>query len=710
MRIASTLLIAGVALLAATAPTTADPGGDAIWQENPLLTEWDTPFGVPPFDRIQNEHYLPAFRAGMERQKEEIAAIIDNDAAPTFANTIEALERSGGALTRVANVFYALDSAHTNDAIKETARAVAPELSAHGDDISLNADLYARVKVVYDQRGSLDLGPEQQRLLEETHKQFVRSGVNLPPEKQARLREINGELAELSQEFGENLLEETNDFDLHITDEADLGDLPESLRAAAAEEAKRRGHDGGWSITLQRPSCNPFLQYSPNRDLRRVVFDGYALRGDRDNERDNKRVLARMVELRAERSELMGYPSHAHFVLSDNMAETPVRVSELLDQVWKPALEVAKAERDALQAMMREDGIDDALHGADWRYYTEKVRQARYDLDEEALRPYFELTAVRDGAFGLATRLFGLQFRELEDMPKWHETQEVFEVTEADGTHVGILYMDYFARESKRGGAWMNDLRAQSKLDGDVTPIVTNNFNYPPPAGDSPSLLSLDESNTLFHEFGHALHGLLSDVTYESLSGTNVPRDFVEFPSQVMENWMGEPEVMKTFARHYQTGELIPDDLLAKITASAKFNQGFATVEYMAASYLDLAYHTLTAPAQVDPDRFEAQEMADIGLIGEIIPRYRSTYFAHIFSGGYSSGYYSYLWSEVLDADCFQAFKETSLFDRETAQRYRRLLAQGGTKPGMELYKEFRGREPVIEPLLERRGLLDSGS
>jgi peptidyl-dipeptidase Dcp len=401
----------------------------------------------------------------------------------------------------------------------------------------------------------------------------------------------------------------------------------------------------------------------------------------------------------------MGYESHAEFVLSDNMAETPARVYELLDQVWAPAIEVAKGERAAFEDMMHRDGIEGDFEGWDWRYYAEKVRRERYDLDEDLVRPYFEFNAVRAGVFAVADELFGLQFRELNDVPRWHPEQQVYEVSERNGDHVGILYMDFFARESKRGGAWMNDLRAQSRLDGEVDPIITNNFNFPPPSGDSPSLLSFGEASTLFHEFGHALHGLLSDVTYASLSGTNVPRDFVEFPSQVMENWMGEPEVLRMFAKHYETGETIPDAMIEKIQAAAKFNQGFATVEYMTASYLDMAWHTMTEFTGSNPQAVEKAEMDRLGLIEQIIPRYRNTYFAHIFSGGYSSGYYAYLWSEVLDADCFQAFKETSLFDAETAARFRKLLAQGGTRPGMDLYQEFRGRAPLIEPLLERRGL-----
>jgi peptidyl-dipeptidase Dcp len=694
------------------APPTADSADEpvaTVERENPLLAEWNTPFGVPPFDLIESADYLPAMREGVQRQQTEIDAIVANSDAPTFENTILALETSGGALTAVRRVFYAVNGAHADDVIRETAKTIAPELSAHRDNTYLNAALFERVDTVFRMRERLDLDDEQQRLLEETHKEFLRSGANLEPESQARLREINSELATLSQQYQENVLDETNEFELLVTDRADLGDLPESLVALAAEEAKRRGHDCDecWAFTLQRPSINPFLQYSPNREMRRTLFDGYAMRGDNDNDNDNKTIVQRTVQLRAERAVLLGYETHAHFVLSDNMAETPQNANDLLGQVWKPALRVSKEERAALQAMMREDGIDDVLRGWDWRYYTEKVRKAKYDFDEAALRPYFEVNAVRDGVFALATELFGMTFEQLDNVPTWHPDQQVFEVRDADGSHLAILYMDYFARETKRGGAWMNALRQQSNVDGYVTPIITNNFNFPAPTGDSPSLLSLGEAETLFHEFGHALHGMFSDVSYESLAGTSVPRDFVELPSQIMENWMREPEVLRMFARHYQTGEEISQEIIDKIRASATFNQGFATVEYIAAAYLDLAYHTLESTEAVEPRAFESEAMTDIGLIEEIIPRYRSGYFSHIFSGGYSAGYYSYLWSEVLDSDAFQAFKETGLLDKETAARYREeILSKGGTRPGMELYVNFRGRPPEIEPLLEKRGLM----
>jgi peptidyl-dipeptidase Dcp len=694
----------------APAPDAEPAADEPVASSNPLLEDWDTPFGVPPFDRITSDSYLPAFRAGMEMHTAEIEAIITNADAPSFENTIEALELSGSKLGRISRVFFAVHGAHSDDTTRETAKVMAPELSAHSDNIALNKDLFERVLAVYEQRDNLDLSPEQLHLLNETHKQFVRSGASLEDAAQARLREINSELAELSQQFSENLLNETNEFELLVTDPADLGNLPESLIALAAEEAKRRGHacDECWVFTLQRPSINPFLQYSPNRELRKQLFDGYAMRGDNDNENDNKAIIARMTSLRAESAALMGYDNHASFILSDNMAENPDNVYGLLDQIWKPALARSIEERADMQEMMEADGIDDRLRGWDWRYYTEKVRKAKYDLDDDALRPYFEVNAVRDGVFGLATALWGLQFEELPDVPRWHPDQQVFEVKEADGSHLAILYLDYYARESKRGGAWMNALRSQSNVDGFVTPIVTNNFNFPAPTEGSPSLLSLTNANTFFHEFGHALHGMFSDVRYESLSGTSTPRDFVEFPSQVMENWMRQPEVLRMFANHYQTGEPISQEVIDKINASATFNQGFETVEYMAAAYLDMAYQVLDTTEEVEPRSFEDNAMADIGLIEEIIPRYRSGYFAHIFSSpvGYSSGYYSYIWSEILDADTFEAFKETDILDQETAARYREeILSKGGTRPGMELYRNFRGRDPEIEPLLEKRGL-----
>lgn len=685
-------------------------GAEYLAANNPLLADpdsWGTPFNVPPLDRIRAVHYMPAMREGMRLQKEEIDAITSNPETPTFDNTLAELERSGALLSLATSVFFAVEAADTSDELQAIAREVTPLLSAHRDDIAFNKRLFQRVDELFKKRDSLGLGPEQMRLLGESHKGFVRSGINLPEETQERIREINSELSELSTRFGENLLAETNDFELVYDTDDKLQSLPEALLAAAADEAKRRGYEGKFVFTLNRPSINPFLQYSTDREGRRKLFDGYAMRGNNGNEHDNKENLVRTAELRARRAKLMGYDSHASFVLEAAMAETPERVYALMEKVWQPALRVAAREAADLQAMMDRDGVEGKLHGADWRYYTEKIRRERYDLDDEALRPYLEVTRVRDGAFAVANKLFGITMIRRDDLPTWHPDQEAFEVKDQDGSHLGVLYMDFFTRPSKSGGAWEIQLRSQSNLDGPVTPVVTNTFNFPPPTAGAPSLLNFTEASTLFHELGHALHDLLSDVTYESLSGTNVPRDFVEFPSQVMENWMAEPEVLRMFARHYQTGEPIPDDLIDKLQASTKFNQGFVTVEYMAAAYLDMNWHTLAdGKAKIkNVNDFESEFMKKLGLMDTILPRYRSSYFSHIFSGGYSSGYYSYLWSEVLDADAFQAFQETSLFDEETAARYRRMLARGGTRPGMELYREFRGRDPEIGPLLKRRGL-----
>jgi peptidyl-dipeptidase Dcp len=677
--------------------------------DNPLLTKWNTPFGVPPFDKIKNEDYKPAFEVGIKEQKDEIAAIINNTDAPTFKNTIEAIELSGATLNKVASVFYAVNGAHTNDMIDQVASEMAPIFSAHSDDINLNKDLFNKVKVVYETVDKISLSGPQVKLLEDTYKGFVRSGVALEGEQESRLRTINGRLAELADKFGKNVLSETNAFELHTTDKKDLGNLSESLVALAADEAKKRGHDEGWSITVQRPSINPFLQSSPNREMRKTMFDAYAMRGDNDNENDNKAIIEEMASLRVEKANLLGYETHADLILETAMAKKPEAVLNFMDQLWEPVLNMAKEERKAMTDFMKKDGVEGTFDGSDWRHYVEKVRKERYDFDEEEMRPYFEFNAVRNGAFELSTKLFGLTFKELKDMPKWHEDQQVFEVLEADGKHLGVIYMDFFARDTKRGGAWMNELRAQSNVGGNfVTPIVTNNFNYPRPTEGQPSLLSFREAETLFHEFGHALHGLFSNTTYQSQSGTNVPRDFVEFPSQVMENWMSEPEVLKLYAKHYVTGEVIPDALIKKMNDANSFNQGFANVEYMAAAYLDMFWHTIKDTDKRDARKFEAEKMKELGLIKEILPRYRSGYFNHIFSSpvGYSSGYYSYKWSEVLDADAFQAFKDAgSIFDQETAKKYRKMLSDGGSKDGMELYKEFRGKEPQIEPLLKKLGI-----
>lgn len=675
-------------------------------EQNPLLTTWETPFGVPPFNKIQPEDYLPAFIEAIKIHDKEVADIVDTPDSATFENTIEAYESSGKILTQVRKVFYALNGANTNDVLKQTAKEIAPLLASHRDNIILNEKLFVRVKKVNDSKENLKLSLEENKLLEEIYKSFVRSGANAVGEDKKRLREINSRLASLSLEFGENVLDETNNFELHVSDEKDLGNLSEGSRANAAEESKKRGHTEGWSFNLQRPSVNPFIQASPNVEFRKKGINGYTMRGDNDNEKDNKAIILELVSLRLEKAKLLGYETHADFVLSESMAKTPDAVMSFLEKMWTPALKMATAERNALAEKMKQEGVKSTFQASDWRYYVEKVRKERYSFDEEETRPYFEINAVKQGAFTLANKLFGLQFIENKELPIWHPDQQVFEVLEKDGTHIGVLYMDFFARESKRGGAWMNSLRSQSKVDGKmITPIITNNFNFPKPTQNTPSLLTFSEAQTVFHEFGHGLHGLLSNVTYASLSGTNVPRDFVEFPSQVMENWMSEPEILKLYAMHYVTGEVIPDTLIDKMNKANKFNQGFATVEYMAASFLDMAWHTLPAMNVEDVRIFEQEAMRNIGLIDEIIPRYRSTYFQHIFSGGYSSGYYSYMWSEILDADAFAAFTETGdILNQEIAAKYRHLISKGGSEDGMELYKTFRGREPSIEALIKKKG------
>jgi len=676
--------------------------------QNPFFTEWKTPFGTPPFHKIKEEvHYLPAFEEGMALHKQEVEAIINNTEAPSFENTIEAMEASGDLLTKVSNVFYNMLSANTSDTLQGIAKHVAPLLSKHQDDILLNENLFQRVKAVYDQKDELNLTNEQNKLLENYYKNFVRGGANLDEEKKNELREINKELSLLSLKFGENVLKETNKFEMVIDNEEDLAGLPEAVIIGAAEAAKERKYEGKWVFTIHKPSFIPFLQYSDKRELREKIFKAYINQGDNNDELDNKATLAKIAVLRVKKANLLGYKTHAHFVLEENMAKVPQNVYDLLNKLWKPALTMAKKEAYELQSMIYEEGNNFKLEPWDWWYYAEKVKKAKYDLDEEMLRPYFKLENVIDGVFQVANKLYGIQFEEKKDIPTYHEDVKVYEVKEADGSHIGILFADYFPRASKRGGAWMSEYRGQSKLGGkEITPVICNVGNFSKPTGNKPSLISFEEVSTLFHEFGHGLHGLLSDCTYPALAGTNVPRDFVELPSQIMENWASEPEVLKMYAKHYETGETIPDDLIEKIKKAGKFNQGFATVEYLAASFLDMDYHTLTNTKEIDVLKFEKKSLSNIGLIPEIVVRYRSTYFRHIFAGGYSAGYYSYIWSEVLDSDAFQAFKETSLFDQKTAQAFRtNVLSAGGTDDPMTLYKKFRGKEPSIEPLLEKRGL-----
>ena len=675
--------------------------------QNPFFTEWKTPFETPPFDKIEEDHYVPAFEEGMKQHQQEIEVIVNSTETPTFENTIVALDNSGELLSKVSNVFFNMTSANTNDSLQNIAKRLAPVLSKHRDDILLNENLFDKIKAVYQQKDQLGLNSEQNMLLEKYYKDFVRGGADLDDEKKTELRKINEELSVLSLQFGDNVLKEDNNFELVIENEADLAGLPDNVKAAAVEAAKERGKEGKWVFTQHKPSLIPFLQYSEKRDLREKMFKGYINRGDNNNEFDNKKILSRIAALRVKKADLLGYKTHADFILEENMAKTPGAVYNLLNQLWAPAIRMAKKEAYELQSMMFAEGNNFKLEPWDWWFYAEKLKKAKYDLDEEMLRPYFKLENVIDGVFTVSNKLYGITFHERKDIPKYHPDVKVFEVKEADGTHVAILYVDYFPRASKRGGAWMSRYRPQYRLDGKmITPVICNVGNFTMPTKDKPSLLSYEEVETLFHEFGHALHGLLSNCTYQRLSGTSVARDFVELPSQIMEHWASEPEVLKMYAKHFETGEPIPDELIQKIENASKFNQGFITVEYLAAAFLDMDWHTMTAPKELDPITFENQSMKKIGLIPEIVVRYRSPYFRHIFAGGYSAGYYSYIWAEVLDSDAFQAFKETSLFDQTTAQAFREnVLSKGGTEDPMVLYKRFRGAEPKIDALLEKRGL-----
>ncbi|MBM4174875.1 MAG: M3 family metallopeptidase [Ignavibacteria bacterium] len=674
---------------------------------NPFFEEYKTPFQVPPFDKIKEVHYMPAFKAGMEEQQKEVDDIINNNAAPTFSNTIEALEYSGNLLNKVSYVFYNLNSADTNESLQKIAKDVSPLLSKHRDDINLSEKLFQRVKSVYENRSNFNLTPEQIRLLDEYYKDFVRGGANLDEKQKERMREINKELSLLTLKFGENNLKETNSFKMILENEEDLIGLPQSNKESSSKAAKEAGLDGKWLFTLDKPSLIPFLQYSNRRDLREKMFKAYINRGNNNNEYDNKEILSKIVSLRIEKAKLLGYNNHAEFILEENMAKTPDKVYEFMKQLWEPALGVAKNEAAELQEMIKKDGGDFQLAPWDWWYYSERIKKEKYELDEEEMRPYFKLENVRNGVFDVANKLYGITFYERKDIPIYHPDVQVFEVKESDGKHIGILFMDFHPRQGKRVGAWMNSFRKQYREKGkNITPLIANVCNFSKPTANKPALLSFEEVETLFHEFGHALHGLLSNSTYPSLTGTSVPRDFVELCSQIMENWANEPEVLKTYARHYLTNEPIPDELIERMKKAEHFNQGFATVEYLAAAFLDMDLHTLNEPISIDPMEFEEKSLINIQLIPEIVVRYRSPYFNHIFSGGYSSGYYSYVWAEVLDADAFEAFKETSLFDKKTAQSFRdNILSKGGTEDPMELYLKFRGREPKVDPLLKRKGL-----
>jgi peptidyl-dipeptidase Dcp len=676
---------------------------------NPLLQAWQTPFETPPFTEISPEHFMPAFEQAFADHAAEIAAITHDPATPDFANTITALERSGKLLSKVSGVFYDLVSAHSNPALLEIDKEVSLRMARHWNPIMMNAVLFGRIVALRDNRAKLGLTPEQARLLERTYTRFHRSGAGLDDAAKARMAEINERLAHLGTAFSHHLLGDEQDWFMELG-EADRDGLSSSFIAAAKAAADERGMAGKAVMTLSRSFVEPFLKSSTRRDLREKVFKAFTARGDNGNANDNNDTIVEILALREESAKLLGFPTFAAYRLEDSMAKTPEAVRGLLERVWKPARARALADRDALQALIAEEGGNFALAPWDWRFYAEKLRQIRANFDDAAIKPYLVLDHMIDAAFDCATRLFGLTFSERRDIPVWHPDVRVWEVKDAAGNHKALFYGDYFARPSKRSGAWMTSLRDQQKLDGAVAPLVINVCNFSKGAEGQPSLLSPDDARTLFHEFGHGLHGMLSDVTYPSLSGTSVFTDFVELPSQLYEHWQEQPQVLRQFARHYQTGEPLPDDLLQRFIAARKFNQGFATVEFVSSALIDLEFHTQPASASRDVRAFERQELEKIGMPAEISLRHRPTQFGHIFSGDhYASGYYSYMWSEVMDADAFGAFEEAgNIFDPATAKRlHDDIYSSGGSRDPEDAYVAFRGREPEPEALLRRRGLLD---
>ena len=700
------IMTAGIAV-ALSACSSSEKKSEILAPGDILLTEFTTPFGVPPFDKIELEDYMPAFKEAIAQQQKEVDDIVGQTAAPDFENTIVALDQSGSLLRKVNAVFSGLNSANTNDEMQALSRDLSPLLSKNSDDIRLNKDLFARVKTVYDNRESLNLNKEQKKLLEETYKSFVRGGANLDAEQQARLRELNSEISMLQLTFGQNMLKETNAFQLVIENKDDLAGLPESLILNAEVAARAAGLEGKWLFTLHNPSVMPFLQYADNRALREKIFKGYINRGNNGNDADNKDVVLKLVTLRLEKAKLMGYDDYASFVLEDRMAKTSDKVYALLDEIWKPALGKAKEELADINAEIKKEGGNFEAEGWDWRYYFEKAKKAKFDLDENQVRPYLKLENVRDGAFLLANKLYGITFTPIKEIPLPHPDAQAFECKDKDGTHLGVLYMDFFPRASKRGGAWCGTYRSQTYKDGKRQgPVVTIVCNFSQPAPGQPALLSADEAETLFHEFGHGLHNLFKDVHYYGVSG--VPRDFVELPSQVMEHWVFEPELLKEYAKHYETNEVIPAELIEKLDKSGKYGQGFATTEYLAASLLDMDFHVLKEVHEgADVMKFEETVLGERGLLKQIPSRYRTTYFNHTMGGGYTAGYYSYIWAEVLDADAYQAYKETGdIFNQEVAAKFREyVLTPGGIDDAMDMYKNFRGKEPNTEPLLKNRGL-----
>ncbi|KLK94965.1 peptidase M3 [Microvirga vignae] len=675
---------------------------------NPLLSTWNTPFTLPPFESIRPEHYKRAFDHALAEQQSEIAAIAGSTEEPTFANTIEVLERSGATLKRVGGVFFNLAGSHTNEAIQAAEREMAPILAKHRNSIFMNEALYRRVAALYDKRESLGLDAQQTRVLDRYNTIFVRAGAKLGPEEKKRLAAITERLASLGTQFSQNVLADEKSYQLVLETGEDLAGLPSFLREAAAQAAEERGLRGKYVITLSRSSIEPFLQFSKRRDLREQAFKAWASRGDNGNATDNKAIIAEMAALRVERAKLLGYETFADFKLSDTMAKTPDAVQRLLSDVWTPARARAEAERDDLQALAQSQGDNIAIEPWDWRFYADQVRMARHNLDEATIKPYFQLDRIIEASFETAHRLFGLSFQELKDFPKYHPDIRAWQVLDANGNHVGIFIGDYFARSSKRSGAWMSAFRSQEKLTGDVRPIIVNVMNFAKGGAGEPSLLSFDDARTLFHEFGHGLHGLLSNVTYPLLAGTAVSTDFVELPSQLYEHWLSQPDILRRYATHYRTGEPIPEELLERLMAARNFNQGFATVEYLASAFVDLELHRRKDVTGLDVSAFEKEILEKIGMPREIIMRHRTPHFTHVFAGdGYSAGYYSYLWSEVLDADAFMAFEETGdVFNKDMAEKLKRFIySAGNLRDPAEAYTAFRGRLPTADALLAKRGL-----
>ena len=679
-------------------------GQQAADTSNPFLSEFETPYGTPDFDRIKVEHYEPAFLKGIEQQNEEIKAIVENPEEPSFENTIVALDNSGEILARVSGVFFALTEADTNDEMMALEAKIAPMLSEHSDNIFLNQDLYKRVAAVHAQEeaGKIQLTTEQHYLLDKYYKEFVRSGAGLDAQKQERLREINKQLSTLTIEFGNHVLADNNDYLLVVDKKEDLAGLPDAVIAGAAQEAKAHGKDGKWVFTLQESSRTPLLQYAQNRELRKNIYQAYTSLGNRGNANDNKEVLKKVLALRLEKAQLMGFNNFAEYQLADNMAKNPRNALDLLYGLWEYSIKNAKAEAAELQKIMDREGKGEKLEAWDWWYYAEKLRQEKYDLNEDVIKPYFSQEDIHDGLCTVVNKLYGITLTPCDSISIYNKDVKTYIVKDADGSLLGVFYSDYMPRASKRSGAWMSNFREQQE---GVRPLIYNVASFTKPAGDMPSLLTIDETRTMYHEFGHALHGLLTQCTYKGISGTSVARDFVELPSQIMEHWAVEPEVLKMYAKHYQTREAIPDSLIAKIENQALFNQGFMTTELLAAAILDMEMHCLTTMDGFDVLQFEKQLMDKIGLIPQIAPRYRSTYFNHIM-GGYAAGYYSYIWAERLDTDAFEAFKEHGLFDQATATSFRKnILEKGGSDDPMKLYVTFRGAEPSLDALLKTRGL-----